>query len=96
MLKKDSIALGIILGLLAPIISFIAYKYFKFGSIPFADIFEQMKLTPSLVSASIIISLVGNLVLFTFFLNKKIDKTAKGIFFVTCAYALAALAFKYL
>jgi hypothetical protein len=96
MIKKDSIALGTFLGLVSPIASFVAYKFIKFGSIPFADIFGLMQQNPSLISASIIVSLVGNLVLFTFFLNKKLDKSAKGVFAVTCLYALAALAFKFL
>lgn len=96
MLKKDSIALGLLLGLLMPIISFVTYKFVKFGSIPFGDIFRLMKANPSLISASIIISLVGNLVLLTFFLNKKLDKSAKGVFAITCALAIAALVFKYL
>jgi hypothetical protein len=96
MMKKDSLGLGILLGLIAPLLSFVVYKFIKFGGIPFADIFGLMKANPSLISGSIIISLVGNLVLLTLCLNKKIDQTAKGIFAVTCVYALAALALKYL
>jgi ABC-type thiamin/hydroxymethylpyrimidine transport system permease subunit len=96
MVKKDSFITGIIAGLLAPLLSFAIYKYIKFGSIPFGDIFRLMKENTSLISGSIIISLLGNLVLLTFFLNKKFDKSAKGIFAVTCLYALASLAVKYL
>jgi hypothetical protein len=96
MFKKDSISLGCILGLLAPVLSFCVYKQIRFGRIAFADIFGLMKQNPSLISASIVISLLGNLVLLTFFLNKKYDRSAKGVFALTCTYALVSLVVKYL
>jgi hypothetical protein len=96
MFKKDSISLGIIIGIIAPIIGFLVYKFVKFRMFSMADMFSFMRQNPSQVTAAVILSLIANLVLFTFFLNKKIDRTARGIFIVTCIYAIAALLFKYL
>jgi len=96
MFKKDSLSLGLLIGLVAPIIGFIIYRFTKFKLFSVSEMFGFMRQNPSQINAAIIISLLANLVLFTFFLNKKIDKTARGIFFVTCLYALVALAFKYL
>lgn len=95
MLKKDSFPYGIILGLVAPVIGFLVYKFVKFRLFSFGEMFSFMRQNPSQVTAAVIMSLLANLVLFTLFLNNKVDKTAKGIFVVTVIYAIAALAFKY-
>lgn len=95
MLKKDSLPYGILLGLIAPIIGFLVYKFVKFRLFSFGEMFHFMRQNPSQVTAAVIMSLLANLVLFTLFLNNKVDKTAKGIFIVTFVYAIAALAFKY-
>ncbi len=96
MFKKDSISLGIILAIFAPVLSFVVYKQLKYSGSSFRDIFGLMKENPSLISASIILCLVGNLVLLTFFFNKKYDRSAKGVFAITVLYALLALVFKYI
>jgi hypothetical protein len=96
MFKKDSISLGILLAIIVPVLSFAAYKQLKYSGSSYRDIFGLMKENPSLISASIIISLVGNLVLLTFFFNKKYDRSAKGVFAITALYALLALVFKYI
>ena len=96
MFKKDSISLGILIGIIAPVLGFLVYKFIKFRMFSLSDMFGFMRQNPSQVTAAVILSLLANLVALTIFLNKKIDRTAKGIFFVTCVYAIAALAFKYL
>jgi hypothetical protein len=96
MFKKDSISLGILLAIFLPALSFVVYKQLKYSGSSFRDIFGLMKENPSLISASIIVSLVGNLVLLTFFFNKKFDKSAKGVFAITGLYALTALLLKYI
>ncbi len=96
MFKKDSISLGTVIGIIAPILGFLVYKFIKFRMFSFGEMFSFMRQNPSQVTAAVILSLLANLVVFTFFLNKKIDKTARGIFIITCVYAIAALAFKYL
>jgi hypothetical protein len=96
MFKKDSISLGIVIGIIAPVLGFLLYKFIKFRMFSLGEMFGFMRQNPSQVTAAVILSLLANLVALTFFLNKKIDKTAKGIFVVTCIYAIATLAFKYL
>jgi hypothetical protein len=96
MLKKDSISLGILIGIIAPMLGFAVYKFVKFRMFSFGEMFSFMRQNPSQITAAVILSLVANLVVFTFFLNKKIDRTAKGVFIVTCIYAIATLIFKYL
>jgi tryptophan-rich sensory protein len=50
----------------------------------------------SLMSGIISISLIANAVVFTIYINKQIDKTARGIFIATCIYALVALGVKWI
>jgi hypothetical protein len=51
-------------------------------------------LQKSLLSGIISIALIANAIVFTVYINKQKDKTAKGIFAVSVAYAVAAFLFK--
>ena len=55
-----------------------------------------MTMNHNLITAWISVSLFANALLFTLFVNAKIDKTAKGIFLVTVIYAVTALLIKFL
>ena len=48
------------------------------------------------VTAISVPCLVLNIALFTFYINTRRDKTAKGIFAITLVYAIGALLLKYL
>jgi hypothetical protein len=93
--KKDNFIFGIALGILAPVIGFLIYKLVKFKGLSLIEMFQWMKLNPSLISASISVSLMANAILFTIYINGKRDKTAKGIFVITIIYAITAMVFKY-
>ena len=93
--KKDNFIFGIALGILAPVIGFLIYKLVKFKGLSLIEMFQWMKLNPSLISASISVSLMANAILFTIYINGKRDKTAKGIFVITIIYAITAMIFKY-
>ncbi len=93
--KKDNFLFGIALGILAPVIGFLIYKLVKFKGLSLGEMFQWMKLNPSLISASISVSLMANAILFTIYINGRRDKTAKGIFIITILYAITAMIFKY-
>lgn len=93
--KKDNFIFGLALGLVAPMIGFIIYKFVKFKPLTMGEMFEWMKLNPSLITAAISISLISNAILFTIYINGRRDKTAKGIFVFTMIYAVIALIFKF-
>ncbi len=95
MIKKDSIVLGLLLGLIAPMAGFLIYKFVKFRMYSIGELFTLMKQNPSLVTVAVSLSLLANAVVFTIFINSKKDKTAGGIFVVTCLYAIVALLFKF-
>jgi hypothetical protein len=93
--KKDNFVFGLALGLIAPVIGFMLYKMYKFKSLSLSEMFQWMKLNPSLISASISVSLLANAILFTIYINGRRDKTAKGVFTVTLIYAMIAMIYKF-
>lgn len=95
MLRKDDFKLGLILGLLLPVVSFLGYYVWKFSVYSFSDYIFYLRTNKALVTAITIPCLVLNMVIFTYYINSKLDRTAKGIFAVTLLYALASLAVKY-
>jgi hypothetical protein len=93
--KKDNFVFGLALGLIAPMIGFLVYKLIKFKGPTLEEMFQWMKLNPSLITVSISVSLMANAILFTIYINGNCDKTAKGIFVLTIIYAVIAMIFKF-
>ena len=81
--KKDNFIFGLSLGFIAPMIGFLIYKLVKFKALSISEMFQWMKMNPSLITVSISVSLVANAILFTIYVNGYRDKTAKGIFVMT-------------
>ncbi|MEO7801662.1 MAG: hypothetical protein ABIR81_06670 [Ginsengibacter sp.] len=96
MFKKDNFIYGLALGLIAPMLGFLLYKFVKFSSFSLSEMFQWMKMNPNLITVAISVSLMANAVLFTVFVNGHRDKTAKGIFIMTLIYAAIAMGFKFL
>jgi hypothetical protein len=94
--KKDNLKLGLVLGLLGPILGlaviyFVSYSAFSFGE--FFDLFiNSNKLITSIGS----LSLLANVILFTIYINTHRDNTAKGIFLITLIYGIGILVLKIL
>lgn len=95
MLKKDSFWLGMVMGLIGPIIGFSIFKMIKYNTFTLKEMYQWMTMNHNLITAWISVSLFVNALLFTLFVNAKIDKTAKGIFGVTVLYAIVALCIKF-
>ena len=93
--KKDNFWLGTILGLLGPVIGFSIFKLIKYHNFTLKEMYQWMTLNHNLITAWISVSLFANALLFTLFVNAKIDRTAKGIFLVTVIYAVTALLIKF-
>jgi hypothetical protein len=95
--KKDNFLLGCILGLLAPVIGVVLFKYYKLQGSSFGDMVDYMIHQSDghrLLSAALSVSIILDLALLTIYLNIKNDKTAKGIFVSTVLYAAVILLLK--
>lgn len=95
-LKKDNFIFGFILGLIAPFVGFAVFKYTKLGPLNYIEALQYIFVQPGhkLLTAAISLSLMANAILFTIYINARIDNTAKGIFVATLIYAVTALSIK--
>lgn len=95
--KKDNLRLGMVLGLVAPIISLVVYYFVKFYPLyTIKDFFDFLRTNKSQITAVSVPCLVLNIALFTYYINSHKDSTAKGIFAATLIYAIVALLFKFI
>jgi len=94
--KKDNFLLGIVLGLIAPLLGILLFKFVKFNVFSFKETFEYMILEPGYktLTVALTLSLLLNALLFTIYINSGKDKTAKGIFVLTVIYGLLVLIIK--
>ncbi|AYD48701.1 hypothetical protein D6B99_14465 [Arachidicoccus soli] len=93
--KKDTLKFGFLLGLLAPFLGVAIYYFVKyFPTFSIAEFLRATFQNKSLLTAVSSISLMANVVLFTIYINRKKDQTAKGIFLITCLYMLAVIFYK--
>lgn len=96
MFKKDNLKIGMVIGILAPFLGFFIYYLLRFRLFTLKEFFQVLMMQKSLLSGIISLALIVNVIVFTLFLNKRQDKTATGIFIITCLYAVVALGFKWL
>jgi len=94
--KRDDFKLGVILGLVAPLIGILLFKLYKFSVFSFKEVFQFMIVEPGhkTLSVALSLSLLLNALLFTLYVNSGRDKTAKGIFITTLVYGVSVLLLK--
>lgn len=95
-LKKDNFLFGFIMGLIAPFAAFAIFKYQKLGPLSYFEALQYIFVEPGhrMLTIAISLCLLANAILFTFYINSHIDKTAKGLFVATLIYGLTALSLK--
>jgi hypothetical protein len=96
MLKKDSLQLGLILGLIGPMMGLLVIYFVRedFRSLGFGEYLDFVFNDKRLITSIGTLSLLANVVLFTLYVNTRRDKTAKGIFIITLVYGIAILILK--
>lgn len=92
--KKDNLRLGLILGLVGPILGLVIVYFIKAPSSKFMDFLEYFMNDNRLITSLGSLSLLANVVLFTLYVNTHRDETAKGIFVVTLMYGIGILVLK--
>ena len=93
-LKRDNLQLGLVLGLVGPVLGLIVVYFMKFSSYGFLEFLDYFFNTRSLITSVGALCLLANAVLFTIYINTHRDKTAKGIFVTTLVYGIAILIIK--
>ncbi|HMJ47089.1 MAG TPA: hypothetical protein VK498_07145 [Ferruginibacter sp.] len=94
--KKDNFLLGLILGIIAPLLGLLLFKVYKFGVFSVRETFQFMLYEPGYktLSVALSVSLLLNALLFTIYINSSKDNTAKGIFVTTFIYGIIVLSIK--
>ena len=92
--KKDNLKLGLILGLIGPILGLVVIYFIKYSSSSFSDFMDEFIHNNKLITSIGSLSLLANVVFFTLYVNTNRDKTAKGIFLVTLIYGIGILVLK--
>lgn len=85
-----------ILGLLAPLIVFVIIYFIKFSGYEFDEFLRLFLREKKLITFWGVWCLVGNIALFTYYINTAKDKTATGIFAITLIYGIGILLLKLL
>jgi len=93
-LKKNSFPLGIIIGIIAPVVGILIFYLWKASANPFGYFLEVVFENKSLLTAMISFSLFANAAAFTWAVNTSKDKTAKGVFLVTLLIMLPLIIYK--
>ena len=95
-LKQDNLKLGLILGLLGPLVGLVVIYFIKFPGISFGVFLDEFFNNNRLITSIGSLSLLANVILFTLYVNTHRDTTAKGIFIITLVYGIAILVLKLL
>ena len=97
-LKRDNLKLGMVLGLVGPILGLVVVYFVKpdFRSLSFREFLDLFINTTRLLTSIGSLSLLANVVLFTLYINTHRDSTAKGIFLITLIYGIGILVLKIL
>src|SRR5690348_601725 len=94
--KKDNLRLGLLLGLIGPMLGLFVIYLIRFSTYTFGDFFDYLIHDNKMLTSIGSLSLLANVVLFTLFINTHRDNTAKGIFIVTVIYGIGILLLKIL
>lgn len=94
-MRRDNFRFGLLLGFLVPILGSFLYYFIQFRQLTdLSGFFRYLGQEKRLLTAMISILLVANIALFTYFINNRKDRTAKGIFTATLIYGLASVLWK--
>ncbi len=94
--KKDNFLFGMIIGMIAPLVGLLLFKWYKFNVFSFKETFQFMLYEPGFktLTVGLSLSLLLSALMFTLYINSGKDKTAKGIFVTTMIYGLFILIVK--
>lgn len=97
-LKRDNLKLGIVLGLIGPLLGLVVIYFVRsdFRPLTFVEYLEYVFYNNRLITSIGSLSLLANVVMFTLYVNTHRDRTAKGIFLITLLYGIGILVLKIL
>jgi len=92
--KRDSLRLGLILGLLGPLVGLVIVYFIKFPSLSFKEFLDYFMHENKVITYVGTLSLMANAVLFALYVHFDKSQTFKGIFIITLFYGIGILVLK--
>ena len=92
--KFNNFFYGLIPGLIAPLIGFYIFYLVKFSHYKFLEFFEYIS-GQSVVTHTISLSVLPNLIIFFLFIKLNLYKSAKGVILATMIYAITIIIMRY-
>lgn len=90
-LKRDNLQLGLALGLILPFLVFLLIYALRFSAYSLGEFLEVLGQESRLMTFVSAWCLVGNIGLFTLYINSERYQTAKGVFIITVTYGVLFL-----
>jgi hypothetical protein len=94
--KADDFKLGLLLGLIAPLLVLVILYFLRFDHYAFPDYLRAILRENGLITFCGVWITVANIGLLTFFFNTKRDQSAKGVFIMTLIFSVLILLLKFL
>jgi uncharacterized membrane protein len=97
MMNKDNFLLGLLAGIVVPILGVLLLYVFKYvpQNVSLSDFIYLVKTNKSNIPKVISLGLIACIPLITYFKNRKKYTTLKGIFLAIMLYAIIAISYKF-
>jgi len=94
-MKRNVPVLGLIIGLIFPMLGMLVMYLVKFTGTPFGEFIRTMVANHKVAAMVLSLSLLANAIPFIFYTNKRLDLTARGILVATMLYAVLIILLKF-
>ncbi len=88
LMKRNVPALGLVIGLVFPILGMLVMYLIKFNGTPFNGFVNALVHDHKVAAMILSLSLLANAIPFIYYTNKRLDLTARGILIATMLYAV--------
>lgn len=94
---RNNIVFGFILGIIVPLFGILFFFVIKYvpDNVSLSDFIEMLKTNKTNISKVISLGLLACIPLITYYKNRKMNETLKGIFAAIILYGLIAVAYKF-
>lgn len=93
-LIRDNLNLGLVLGFITPLLIFLGIYLVRFAGYSFDEFLRTFFNENKLITFFGAWCLVGNIALFTYYINTGRDRTARGVFILSVVYGILVLLLK--
>ena len=94
-MKRNVPILGLIIGLLLPILGILIMYLVKFNNMEAGEFIRTMMRKKDVAAMVLSLSILINIIAFIFYTNRRLDLTARGILIATMLYAVLIVLLKY-